>query len=140
MTTRKIAAARIPGLNANLFVGEIGTIFYNELLGDLRLSDARTPGGIALNVNGTGGNILPANAVGYLYNDGTGHLTWINTPTSNYSNVNVAAYLSSNTDPTINAINNTLANVYNAVDGGGATTIYYTPTDLILNGGNASGS
>ena len=145
MTVRKIQSGRITTISANTYVGEIGTLFYNESLGDLRLSDAVTPGGIPLNVVGSGGsgNIwasLPSNTAGYLHNDGSGTLTWVNTVISNYANANVASYLSSGLDPTINAINNTISNVYNAIDGGGATTVYYAPTDLFLNGGGASGS
>ena len=52
--TRKIKAGLVK-LDLNLFVGEYGTIFYNEDTGDLRLSDGVTPGGIPLGAGGGGG-------------------------------------------------------------------------------------
>jgi len=54
---RKIKAGRIGSLevSANTYVGETGTIFYDEVLGDLRISDGHTPGGILINT-GTGGS------------------------------------------------------------------------------------
>lgn len=44
---RKIKAGRIGSLNVTSsdYVGETGTIFYDESIGDLRLSDGVTPGG-----------------------------------------------------------------------------------------------
>jgi len=52
--TRKIKAGLVK-VDLNLFVGEYGTIFYNEDTGDLRLSDGVTPGGIPLGAGGGGG-------------------------------------------------------------------------------------
>ena len=52
--TRKIKAGLVK-IDLNLFVGEYGTIFYNEDTGDLRLSDGVTPGGIPLGAGGGGG-------------------------------------------------------------------------------------
>lgn len=45
MTTRKLRAGRIPGVSAETWVGDKGTIFYNENSGALRISDGVTPGG-----------------------------------------------------------------------------------------------
>jgi len=55
--TRKIKAGLVK-LDLNLFVGEYGTIFYNEDTGELRLSDGITPGGIPLGAGGGGGATL----------------------------------------------------------------------------------
>lgn len=54
---KKIKAGRIGSLeiSANTYVGDHGTIFYDEELGDLRLSDGITPGGIPLSFGGNGG-------------------------------------------------------------------------------------
>lgn len=61
MTIQKIKSGRVPSLAADDFVGEIGQIFYNEDIGDLRLSDGTTPGGILLGLGGGGGApLLPA--------------------------------------------------------------------------------
>ena len=57
MTIKKIVAGRINTVTADEYIGESGTIFYNESLGDLRLSDGETVGGIPLNVgDGTPGS------------------------------------------------------------------------------------
>jgi len=68
--TRKIKAGLVK-VDLNLFVGEYGTIFYNEDTGELRLSDGITPGGIPLGAGGGGGATLfrqlfdtPSNYVG----------------------------------------------------------------------------
>ena len=49
---RKIKAG---GVNTSWdnFVGEIGTLFYDQTLGNLRLSDGHTPGGIPISVDTT---------------------------------------------------------------------------------------
>ena len=54
MTVQKIQSGRIITQTADEFVGNFGTIFYNESLGDLRLGDGVTPGGIPLNLGGGG--------------------------------------------------------------------------------------
>jgi hypothetical protein len=60
MTVQKIKSGRIPGLEADNFVGDNGQLFFNEGVGDLRLGDGVTPGGIPLSVGGGGGGyILP---------------------------------------------------------------------------------
>ena len=55
MTVQKIKSGRIPGLDADNFVGDNGQLFFNEGVGDLRLGDGVTPGGIPLSVGGGGG-------------------------------------------------------------------------------------
>ena len=56
MTVRKIQAGRIITVTSTEYVGELGTIFYEETLGDLRLSDGVTPGGTPIGGGGGGGN------------------------------------------------------------------------------------
>ena len=58
MTVQKIKSGRVPTLVADQFIGEHGTIFYNESLGDLRLSDGNTLGGIPLLLAGGGGALI----------------------------------------------------------------------------------
>jgi len=63
MTIQKIKSGRVNNVDADNFVGEKGTIFFNESLGDLRISDGLTVGGIPLSFGGGGGGngnyILP---------------------------------------------------------------------------------
>lgn len=54
MTVRKIESGRIITVQAVDWVGPIGTIFYEETTGDLRLGDGVTPGGILLYPGGGG--------------------------------------------------------------------------------------
>lgn len=58
MTIQKIKSGRVPAVDADQFIGEKGTIFYNESLGDLRISDGFTPGGqrIIVQNSNSGGN------------------------------------------------------------------------------------
>lgn len=57
MTIQKIRSSRVTSITADEFVGPSGMIFYNEELGDLRLGDGLTLGGIPLSTgSGTGGN------------------------------------------------------------------------------------
>jgi len=57
MHIRKIKAG---GVNTSWqnFVGEIGTLFYDQTLGNLRISDGHTPGGHPVIVDGTGGGSI----------------------------------------------------------------------------------
>jgi hypothetical protein len=55
MTIQKIKSGRITTIEADEYVGVIGTIFYNEEIGDLRLSDGITIGGIPINTGSGGG-------------------------------------------------------------------------------------
>lgn len=45
---RKLRAGRIPDENPSTWVGQLGTIFYDEATGALRISDGVTPGGVNL--------------------------------------------------------------------------------------------
>ena len=45
MSIRKLRAGRVPTVTASQYIGERGSIFWNEATGDLRLSDGVTPGG-----------------------------------------------------------------------------------------------
>lgn len=54
MTIQKIRASRVNTVTADDFVGEVGMLFYNEDLGDLRVSDGVNPGGIPLALGGSG--------------------------------------------------------------------------------------
>jgi hypothetical protein len=54
MTIQKIKAGRVTQVEADEWVGPHGTLFYNEDLGDLRVGDGVTPGGILLAFGGTG--------------------------------------------------------------------------------------
>ena len=59
MTVQKIKSGRVIRTTADEFVGEQGTIFYNEALGDLRLSNGVTLGGVPLIIGGgTGTNYV----------------------------------------------------------------------------------
>ena len=50
MSIRKIRAGRVPGVSASQYIGERGTIFWNELTGNLRLSDGVTVGGNPIHI------------------------------------------------------------------------------------------
>ena len=47
---RKLRAGRVANASANTWVGEYGTIFYNETTGQLRIADGVTPGGHYVNL------------------------------------------------------------------------------------------
>ena len=51
MAFRKIEAGLVHA-DVDQFIGKIGTIFYDNSLGDFRISDGQTPGGIALSFGG----------------------------------------------------------------------------------------
>ena len=52
MSIQKIKAGRVTQVVADEWVGPYGTLFYNEDLGDLRVGDGVTPGGILLAFGG----------------------------------------------------------------------------------------
>lgn len=54
MSVQKIKSGRIPTVASTSYVGERGIIFYEESLGDLRLSDGETPGGIPISLGSSG--------------------------------------------------------------------------------------
>lgn len=45
MTVRKIRAGRVPTATMDQFVGDVGTLFYDENTGEMRLSNGVEPGG-----------------------------------------------------------------------------------------------
>ena len=55
MSIYKIKAGHINNMSADEYVGDAGVIFYNKDLGDLRLSDGVTIGGIPINTGSGGG-------------------------------------------------------------------------------------
>ena len=59
MTVQKIRSGRITTVVADEYVGDRGIIFYNEELGDLRLGDGVTKGGINLAVGSGSGTGIP---------------------------------------------------------------------------------
>jgi hypothetical protein len=77
MPIRKIQAGRIITVNSSNYVGEYGTIFYDETLADLRISDGITPGGRQINLTGGLDDVLiedPQSGQTLQYNG----VNWIN--------------------------------------------------------------
>lgn len=58
---QKIVSSRMGG-NANIFIGELGRMFYDQDDGIIRLSDGKTAGGIIVS-NGSGGNSGPSSGI-----------------------------------------------------------------------------
>lgn len=56
MSIQKIKSGRQTNTTAEQYIGGLGTIFYNESVGDLRLGDGVTPGGIPLLLGGNNNN------------------------------------------------------------------------------------
>jgi hypothetical protein len=54
MAIQKIKGGRVNNVIADEHIGDKGSLFYNEDLGDLRLSDGITKGGIPLQFNSSG--------------------------------------------------------------------------------------
>lgn len=54
MAIQKIKGGRVNNVIADEHIGDKGSLFYNEDLGDLRLSDGITKGGIPLTFNSSG--------------------------------------------------------------------------------------
>jgi len=48
MAIQKLFSSRANGTNGATFVGERGHIFYDETVGQLRLSDGTTAGGVPI--------------------------------------------------------------------------------------------
>jgi hypothetical protein len=60
MTIQKIRSSRVNSVTADDYIGDNGMIFYNQELGDLRLGDGETKGGIPLSTgSGSGSYTLP---------------------------------------------------------------------------------
>lgn len=58
MPVQKIKSGRVLSPGVNEFIGSHGQIFYDEDIGELRLSDGVTPGGIPITTGGTGTFLL----------------------------------------------------------------------------------
>jgi hypothetical protein len=131
MTIQKIKSGRVNNVDADNFVGEKGTLFFNESVGDLRVSDGLTVGGIPLSFGGGGGGgnyILPTASTiikGGVKIDGT---------TIKISNQVISGFSGSYTDltdkPTIPTNNTQLLNgagyITSSALGGYATESYVT--------------
>lgn len=63
MPIYKIQAGRIITVESSTWVGPTGTIWYDEVLGDLRIGDDVTPGGRLLQLGGSGGGITITGSV-----------------------------------------------------------------------------
>jgi len=76
MSIRKLRAGRVPTVTASQFVGEYGTIFWNESTGELRLSNGSTLGGLAIPLTLATSSIAGAVKPGTGFTiDGTGLLS-----------------------------------------------------------------
>lgn len=110
MSIQKIKAGRVTQVIADEWVGPYGTLFYNEDLGDLRVGDGVTPGGILLSFGGgDGGNYsLPTATTtvkGGVKIDGTTIAI-----TNQVIRVGTVPYSSLSGTPTIPTNNNQLSN------------------------------
>ena len=63
MPIYKIQAGRIITVESSTWVGPTGTIWYDEVLGDLRIGDDVTPGGRLLQLGGSGGGVTITGSV-----------------------------------------------------------------------------
>jgi len=50
LSIRKLRAGRVPNVYANNWVGETGTLFYDETTGQFKIADGVTPGGHFVNI------------------------------------------------------------------------------------------
>ena len=134
MAFRKIEAGLVHA-DVDQFIGKTGTIFYDNSLGDFRISDGQTPGGIALSVGGgEGGNYsLPTATTtvkGGVKIDGTTIVI-----ASQVISVGTVPYSSVSGKPTIPTNNNELTNgaayITSAALSGYATQNYVTTQGYI---------
>ena len=112
MTIQKIRSGCITSIVADVYIGERGTIFYNELLGDLRLSNGMTPGGIPIIIGSSGsGNALSI--------ENSGIVLTTQTDSINFTGAGIITTASGNnvtiTIPGLQGIN---------LDGGGPMSVY----------------
>jgi len=63
MPIYKIQAGRLITVESSTWVGPTGTIWYDEVLGDLRIGDDVTPGGRLLQLGGGGGGVTITGSV-----------------------------------------------------------------------------
>jgi len=129
MAFRKIEAGLVHA-PVDEFIGKTGTIFYDNDLGDFRISDGQTPGGIALSFGGGGGGdyTLPTATTtvkGGVKIDGTTIAI-----TNQVIRVGTVPYSSLSGTPTIPTNNNQLTNgaayITSAALSGLATETYVT--------------
>jgi len=129
MAFRKIEAGLVHA-PVDEFIGKTGTIFYDNDLGDFRISDGQTPGGIALSFGGgTGGDYTLPTATttvkGGVKIDGTTIAI-----TNQVIRVGTVPYSSLSGTPTIPTNNNQLTNgaayITSAALSGLATETYVT--------------
>jgi len=108
MAFRKIEAGLVHA-PVDEFIGKTGTIFYDNDLGDFRISDGQTPGGIALSFGGGGGDYTLPTATttvkGGVKIDGTTIAI-----TNQVIRVGTVPYSSLSGTPTIPTNNNQLTN------------------------------
>ena len=118
MTIQKIKSGRVITVTADQYVGPVGTIFYNEDVGDLRLGDGHTAGGVPLLVAG------------------------VSTATSSFANnLSIVANIAAR-DAIAPATgdHSQLVYVVDAGGGGSATYLYNTATSAWVNISAASSS
>lgn len=82
MSIQKIKAGRVKSVNVDDFVGDKGTLFYDEDFGDLRLSDGVTVGGIPLSAGKSSSGSTPALLTPTMPPVGRVGCMWYNTDTS----------------------------------------------------------
>lgn len=59
MAILKIQAGRVVNATVDSYIGQFGVIFYDEAVGELRISDGVTPGGIKITQPGSGSGTIP---------------------------------------------------------------------------------
>ena len=77
MAIQQLFTSRVRAGNISSYIGEKGRMFYNEVDGELRLSDGQTPGGTPISIVAnviTAGSLLPS--ADNLYSLGTEYLRW----------------------------------------------------------------
>ena len=84
MPIRKIEAGRLITSQSYDWVGPLGTIWYDEVLGDLRIGDGVTPGGRLLQLGGGGGGAGWNGVDTFGANGGSGIII-LSIPTASYS-------------------------------------------------------
>ena len=94
--TQDFFSSRRNQADGNIRIGELDRLWYDSITNTIRISNG-DPGGKIVGGGGGANVTLPADAVGYLYDDGAGNLSWANIST--YSNVNVQSYLTVNPQP-----------------------------------------
>jgi hypothetical protein len=108
MTVRKIRAGRVPTADINTYVGDIGTLFYSETTGELRISNDTLPGGLSTtgNIRFVDGNIILPPGGGIIDSNGSsvlgnisGNINVISTPADRLTSGNANLVLIGGNDP-----------------------------------------